>query len=226
MYWDEDPSEKPVREITEVVDLQFRLQGKAIPVDHMAQLNGEIARLLPWFAAEPRAAIHLLHAAASGNGWYSPEDMGEGLIYLSRRSKLTLRIPAEREAEVRALEGEVLGIGEQRLRLGGVSIKHLTPVVTLYARHLVADPSQSEDAFMAEVASELGQLGVKCKKMLCGKSHQFQVGAETLMTRSLMLANLSVEESSQLQTYGLGRWQKFGCGIFVPHKDIKEVSES
>ncbi|MEK7716319.1 MAG: type I-MYXAN CRISPR-associated protein Cas6/Cmx6 [Pseudomonadota bacterium] len=38
-----------------------------------------------------------------------------------------------------------------------------------------------------------------------------------------MLADLAVEESVKLQQQGLGTDRKLGCGLFIPHKDIKDL---
>ncbi len=42
-------------------------------------------------------------------------------------------------------------------------------------------------------------------------------------TRSLMVADLSPDQSVHLQQIGLGPGRNFGCGLFVPHKGIKPV---
>ena len=96
MYWDEDPSEKPVRAIEEVVEVVFQVIGKTVPVDHAWSLAESLKAALPWIAEDDRVGVHGLQGAASGNGWMSPTDAGEGLVYLSRRSRLVLRVPRAR----------------------------------------------------------------------------------------------------------------------------------
>jgi len=44
-------------------------------------------------------------------------------------------------------------------------------------------------------------------------------------TRSLMLADLTVEEAVKLQQQGLGADRKLGCGLFIPHKGINPVKQ-
>ena len=41
--------------------------------------------------------------------------------------------------------------------------------------------------------------------------------------RSLMLADLALEESMLLQEHGLGLERKLGCGLFLPHKDVEDL---
>ena len=43
-------------------------------------------------------------------------------------------------------------------------------------------------------------------------------------TRSLMIADLSKENSILLQDLGVGKGRIFGCGIFLPHKSIDAVA--
>ena len=49
-------------------------------------------------------------------------------------------------------------------------------------------------------------------------------GKKTVYTRSLMIADLSKEESLKLQEEGVGGEKLYGCGIFLPHKSIDAVN--
>ena len=44
-----------------------------------------------------------------------------------------------------------------------------------------------------------------------------------LKTRSLMMADLTVEDAIKIQQKGLGPHRLLGCGVFILHKDIQEV---
>ena len=220
MYWEDDPSEKPTRAIEEVVELHFRLEGRTLPVDHADPLHDRLRELFPWFDTEPLTALQLIQAAASGNGWYSPEDGSGGPIYLSRRSKLILRVPAARAQEVAGASGADLGFGEPNLRLGAARQATLSPVTTLYARYLVDEAEADEPRFLAGVAERLAAMGV-----VCSKSHHLTLVGARRQTRSLMLANLTAEGARKLLVEGLGDYQRHGCGVFIPHKDIREVAE-
>ena len=59
--------------------------------------------------------------------------------------------------------------------------------------------------------------------MLPGKITVIDTPDGPLATRSLMLADLSAEESLRLQQRGLGHGRYFGCGLFIPYKGIKAV---
>ena len=49
-------------------------------------------------------------------------------------------------------------------------------------------------------------------------------GKNAVYTRSLMIADLSKEESLRLQEEGVGEKKLYGCGIFLPHKSIDAVN--
>jgi hypothetical protein len=61
------------------------------------------------------------------------------------------------------------------------------------------------------------------RKALCGKTLALATPEGALAARSLMLADLSLEESVRLQQHGLGSHRAMGCGIFLPHKGIHAV---
>jgi hypothetical protein len=95
----------------------------------------------------------------------------------------------------------------------------------LFARYVVADADEDEDQFLRRIASELRQRGIKVRKALCGKTLSLSTPTGPLMTRSLMLAELSLDEAIALQQQGIGDHQTMGCGIFLPHKGIEAVAK-
>ena len=76
---------------------------------------------------------------------------------------------------------------------------------------------------MTQAVTQLQAMGINVKKMMCGKEGVIQIPDTTLHTRSLMLADLELEESVKLQELGLGSGRKLGCGLFLPQKGIKAV---
>ena len=88
---DEDNSSKRISD--DVVDLNFSIKCKALPLDHAQALGDVLQGVLPWLKDEAHAGLHLVHGAESGNGWQRPE---KGLLYLSKRTKFSLRLPQAR----------------------------------------------------------------------------------------------------------------------------------
>lgn len=223
MLWQEEEPQTAAVTAQTVVDLVFDMTCRCLPVDHALVLSQALQQALPWFEQEPRAGLHLIHGAESGNGWYRPQEQGS-LLYLSRRTKLTLRLPKHRIEEARSLTGTTLELGGYPLTVGKASEKPLRPMPVLFARHVLAESEQNEDTFLDSVVEQLQPMGIHCRKALCGKTSRFKWLDKELFTRSLMIADLTPPDSLALQEQGLGKGRKMGCGLFVPHKDIKPVN--
>ncbi len=221
MFWNEERDEKPQFQVPDrVQDVIYRIDCKSIPQEHAHELAEALRAALPWLDAEPEAGIHPLLGAESGNGWERPDT---DVLYLSRRQRLTLRLPKHRLDDAAALVGQTLDIGGHPLTVGRFTTRKLSDLPTLFAKGVVAEPGESEQAFMERIADELRALDIRIRKMMCGKEGQIQTPDGPLLTRSLMLAELDREESVRLQEKGLGPGRHYGCGLFLPQKDIKPV---
>ncbi|MCW8839949.1 MAG: type I-MYXAN CRISPR-associated protein Cas6/Cmx6 [Gammaproteobacteria bacterium] len=224
MFWQEENDDDTTRFVVpdDVVDIQFSINCKSLPVDHAHALSSAIREVLPWFEQEEQAGLHLIHVADSGNGWERPEGEGE-ILYLSRRTKLTLRVPQQRVEPSKALSGRKLEVAGHDMEVGKASVRLLSTTTALYARYVVVpDPQQSENEFLATVVDELRQSGARFKKVLCGKENTLSTPTGPLVTRSLMVADLSLDDAIRLQEIGVGhhRYKKMGCGLFIPHKTV------
>lgn len=226
MYWEEENERAADPVPGDVVDLSFRIDCRALPVDHAHALYAEIGRTLPWFESEPGAALHTIHGAESGNGWYRPESGADDVIYLSRRTRFTLRLPAHRVEAARALTGRTLDIGGHELRIGEGTVRPLSAGTTLFARYVVGPADEAEDEFLHRIVAELRALRVQVKKVMCGRGHAIRTPTGELHTRSLMLADLKPADSIRLQQVGIGPARKLGCGVFIPHKGVKKADET
>lgn len=222
MLWEEQDKTDSYTVPDDIIDVVFKIECKSIPLDHAYALSQAICATLPWFEEDEDAALHLIHGAESGNGWQRPDD-NEGFIYLSRRTRLILRIPKQRHDDVKTLSGQHLDIKGHSLKIGSGTLKPLIQTGVVFARHVVADEGQNEEEFLQKVLTELRQSGIRCRKMMCGKTTYFESPQGKVFTRSLMLADLSPTDAVQLQQKGLGAGRKLGCGIFIPHKGIKAV---
>lgn len=226
MYWQdrEDKSEQYVVP-DDVVDLSFKVQCKQLPLDHAHDLSRAIQAELAWFAEEPRAGIHLIHGAESGNGWIRPQEP-DALLSLSRRTRFMLRLPKHRIDEARQLAGRRIMVGEHELVLSQPHEKLLSSQTTIFARYVVTDHLTDEEAFLEQADQLLKKQGIRARKMMSGRAHVLRMPGDNLATRSLMIGSLEKEESIQLQQQGLGAGRKLGCGLFLPHKGIDAVRQS
>ncbi|MDM8561624.1 type I-MYXAN CRISPR-associated protein Cas6/Cmx6 [Candidatus Parabeggiatoa sp. HSG14] len=225
MLWQEENSQKEETTPQTIVDMVFDMNCRCLPIDHAYSLSLAIQQALPWFEQEPQAGLHLIYGADSGNGWYRPDDEN-ALLYLSRRTKLTLRLPQHRIADAQVLSGKTLDIAGYSLTVGNAKQKPLMIMPVLFARHILAHPDQDEEAFLNSAVKQIQQIGIRCRKALCGKSHRIKLPNDELFTRSLMIADLNSQESIILQEQGVGDGRKIGCGLFFPHKGIEAVSKN
>ena len=135
MFWSEDNAAKAEFVVPDdVVDIAYKLECKTLPLDHAQALTDAIQAALPWFTQETRTGLHLIHVAESGNGWYRPEDPEHEVLCLSRRTRMTLRVPKHRIDDAHALSGCTLDIQGYQLTVGEGTIKPLSALPTLFAR--------------------------------------------------------------------------------------------
>jgi len=203
----------------EIVDAVFAISCRSLPVDHAYALSRAVQAALPWFGEEPEAGLHTVHGAASGAGWTRPEERVE----LSHRARLALRLPRRRLEDAAALVGRTLEVAGSAMRVDRLAARPLSRIKTLFARSVVLAEDE-EAAFLAAAAAELGALGMKPPTMLCGREVSLATPGRTYRTRSLMVAGLSIDQSLELQRRGLGAERKLGCGVFIPHKDVGDLS--
>lgn len=224
MFWQDETDEHVGSVSDEVVDVVFQLRGREIPCDHAWLLMNALVAQLPWFGTDPVHGLHLIHPAASGNGWFSPDDYEGEIMYLPRRARLAMRLPKERVHEATTLQGQMLQIGNHGLTIGSSEVRPLSLHTTLHARHVIsgaADPS--EVSFLSWVAETLATMGIRCRKMVAGREYVIRTPEADYRTRSLLLADLRQEEAILIQQQGLGRGRHLGCGLFLPHKSVRDL---
>lgn len=227
MYWSDDNDKSPEFRVSDdVVDLAFRVDCPTLPLDHAHALSSALQQQLPWLQEEAHAGVHLIHGAASGNGWFRPQDTRDALLHLSRRTRMRLRLPRHRLDDARQLSGKTLEIDGHPLRIGASEVFLLSSLSTLFARYVITRADVDEAEFLQQAADQLQSLGINCRKMLGGISHTLAFPDAPVVTRSLMVADLEPEQSVHLQQVGLGEGRTFGCGLFLPHKGIKAVKET
>jgi CRISPR-associated protein Cas6 len=224
MYWQEDSDKKGYIVPDDIVDLAFRISCRCLPLDHAHALSQAILRALPWIEEKEDAGIHLIHGAESGHGWQRPEDPDNEVLHLSRRAKLTLRLPKQCIVAAKEMSGVTLEIDGYPMEVGQATVRPLSALTTLFSRYVVASETDDEDQLIRQTADKLTQMGISVPKLLCGKSHVFRLPNGRIFSRRLMVADLKIEDSVKLQQQGLGPHRKLGCGLFIPHKGIGPVN--
>lgn len=187
-----------------VVDLSFPIQGRTIPVDHGFALYGALSRVCPRLHDATRVGVHRIRGKYAGGA----------LLGLSSRSSLILRLPADQIPDYLALSGKRIDVDGHELRLGVPNPFLLKPVTTLYAHLVTTRNGQDEARFREEVTRQLERLGVK-GRFIVGKRKTFTVHDKQVVGYSMLVTELTAEESIALQERGVGGRRKMGCGLFT-----------
>ncbi len=227
MFWEEDEDKTlPYEAPEDVIDLVFSIKCKTLPLNHAWSLSRAIIHYLPWLEETPFAGIHQIHVAESNNGWMRPADDEENaLLYPSRRTKMTLRIPIDKLDSAKKILGKTLNIDGHTIDVLNAKKKVFSNSSVIFSRYVLSDISESENEFLTRVSQELNTtLNFNVKKMLCGKSHTIRTPDTILSTKHLMIADLDSETSIKIQQQGIGDAKALGCGLFVPHKGIKSLN--
>ncbi len=193
----------------EMIDIVFDVSGEMLPATYPYALWEELTRLAPELLAEKSVGVIPMRIAESNEG-----------LLLPKRAKLALRLPLELVEVALNLAQKQMQIGESALRLGAGKTRPIQPHPTLHA-HLVTG-ADDEVMFVAEITEALGEMRVQAK-LICGQRRALSEGDRVITGYSLVLHDLSPEDSLRVQYAGLGKERRFGCGIFVPYKVISSA---
>jgi len=225
MLWQDDNKHSNEYVVPDdIVDISYSIDCKQVPTTHAWELSRALYKVLPWLEQEESVAIHQIHGATTGNGWERPPD-GE-IIHLSKRTRLSIRLPKHRIDDARRLVGAVLDISGNKLEVGAASVRKLSPLGTIFSRYVAVPEDADEDAFVQWLIDELKRRDIRIRKLLCGIGHRIQTPEAVIETRSVMIADLDKASSIEIQQLGIGPSRHFGCGIFMPHKGISAVGET
>ena len=197
-----------------VVDLFFHVQGKEVPVDHGYTLYSAISRILE--SGEENKWLH--NADNVGllpiRGHYA----GQGKLMLDQQARFGLRLPVNLIPKVLRLAGKRLDVDGEALRVGVSTTSALIPAPVLYAHIVTTKNGEDESRFDAEVQRQLDALNIKGKTAR-GPRRIVTIKDKKVVGHSLLVSELTAEESICLQEQGLGGRRKMGCGVFVVWKE-------
>lgn len=189
------------------VDVAFQLVGGTLPVDHGFLLYGAVSRNLPIFHENQDVGMKLVRGRYVGNG----------LLDISPNADLVFRMPISRIGQYMGLAGQHLDMSGNLLQVGVPNTRALVPAVALYA-HLVTTKNGTDQArFETEIGRQLAAMGIE-GRFDVGQRRTFQVHGKQVVGYSLLVSELTAEESIALQENGIGGRRKMGCGFFEPWK--------
>jgi len=196
---------------TQMIDLVFGLRGNRMPSDYRFALWSAVRRTLPWVEQEAQAGIVGIRLTQTGGP----------TALLARRAKLTLRVPAQRVADARQLEGRRIDFGSESIEITAAHPRELVPTPTIYAQ-LVVLGTADEVAFGRALTEELAERELAPRYIL-GRRRSLRAGAEVLVGYPVVVHECGDEDSLRLLHSGVGAARGLGCGIFVPHKRIGAI---
>lgn len=196
-----------------VVDLYFHVQGKQVPADHGYVLYGAISRTFQ--ALQDNNEENWLHSAdniglLALRGGYQ----GSGKLLLNSHARFGFRLPAALIPKALPLAGKRLDLNGDKLLVGVTTTKALVPAVALYAHVVTTKNGEDETRFDAEVRRQLEALDIKGKPAR-GPRRIVTIKDKKVVGYSLLVSELTADESIRLQEQGLGGRRKMGCGVFV-----------
>jgi len=191
-------------------DVVFAVTGARLPMGYEAALWGALLGRLPWLADEPCVGVHAIRATSA-----------DGVLLLSRRTRLTLRLPLRRQDDVTRLSGQHLEVGGERLEVGAARSRPLEPYPTLSAR-FVATGAADDLAHQEAVQAMLEELGMPVR-FICGTMRTMRSGDVEVAGAEVVVHQLRPEQSLAMQERGLGGGRHLGRGLFLPHKTISDI---
>lgn len=186
------------------VDVSFRITGSSVPLDHGYALYSALSRILSALHDNKELGVHPLTGLRVGN-----------VLRLSRGSRLRLRLPATRIAEVLPVAGKRLDLLGNTLQVGVPEIHSLRPAAVLQARLVNVKGFEEENRFHGAAQRQLAALAIQ-GQLAVGRRRVMRIKDKTIVGFRVVVSGLTTEESIALQENGIGGRRRMGCGIFVP----------
>ncbi len=188
-----------------IIDLQFQVFGQNLKVDHGYALFSAVSRVLPQFHEADDVAVGLIR------GKY----IGDGLLSIAPSSRLVFRLPSDQVAAYINLAGKKLDLDGHKFRIGVPNSQVPVPSTALYSHLVTTKNGQDQKRFEGEIANQLTALDCK-GKVSVGTRRTFKVHGKQVVGYSVLVSELTAEESIIVQENGLGGRRKMGCGFFEP----------
>ena len=187
------------------IDLHLQIMGRTLNIDHGYALFSAVSKELPLF-----------HEAGNvGMGLIRGKYIGQGQLSIMPASNLAFRLPLSLVADYINLAGKSLDLDGHLLQVGVPSSRALVPATALYAHLVTSRNGQDQERFAQEMARQLSAMDCQ-GKLSIGKRRTFKVHGRQVVGYSVLVSELSAEESIVLQENGLGGRRKMGCGFFLP----------
>lgn len=195
------------------VELSFGITGEILPADHGYGLYSAIAHLCPMVHEQEGVSISTI----------SGEPDRQGRIYLSKSAHLKIRLPyeADKIAQILPLAGQTLKIGSHSIQLSIPQIFPLQPFDKLRSRIVTIKKFQEPELFLEAVKRQMDALEIQGNAFVpldeagLPLRKAIKIKKFSVVGFSVVVTDLSDEDSLKLQAYGLGGKHRMGCGVFT-----------
>lgn len=196
------------------VDLWFPVVGKTLPSDHGYPLFAALSGVVPELHEQRDWGLHTLRGTR----------IGPGMIGLSSRPRLGLRLSGDLIPKALPLVGRILDVGGHLIALGHPTIQPLEPAPALSCRLAVIKPFMEPETFRDAVVRQVQstELGKVDAQVSVGARKVLSVGSQQIVGFSVRIAGLSPKVSLAIQSAGIGGKRKMGCGVF--RRSTKELA--
>lgn len=207
------------------LDLVFPAAGDDLPTDHAYRLYGALSATVPGFH-QPGGPRFLPIGG---------EPARPGRLRLTPRSRLRVRVDADRIREVLPLAGKRLDVAGCGVRLGVPEVHAIEPAAVLACRvatvKLAAGGVPDAAGCVASWRRSLERLGIAGEVGIPPHRGGDWVGqpvrrvvrvkGKAIVGYAVVVSGLSAEDSVRLQELGLGGRTRLGCGFFLPVKEAE-----
>jgi CRISPR-associated protein Cas6 len=195
----------PQRSAGTIIELSFRLLGRAIPVDHGYALYAALSRVVPELHDAQELGIQPVRGVYAGGG----------VLHLAPFSCLAIRLPQDQIQPVLKLTGKTADVDGHVLHIGMPNARALLPVANLRARLVTIKGFLEAESFTEAAKRQLQSLDI-AGEFLLGIRRTLRVKDKQVVGFEVGVTELTAEESLILQERGLGGRRRMGCGVFVP----------
>lgn len=204
------------------IELQFSLRGKTLPSDHGYSIYSALKTTALAGNSLPQEVLLCSVPGVSDRN---------GTIFLTHKSRLRLRCPAEQVQQwYRSFQNVVLDVHGHLVRLVQPQMSLPQPSAVLRSRLVTFKLKEwnSHDApvhFLESCQRAFDALDIDATVHIESNSdgdlalRALQVHHKNVLGFGICVEGLSEEDSIKLQCYGMGGRKHFGCGWFYPIKE-------
>lgn len=199
-----------------IINLSFPVKGTQLPADHNYKLHGVLCKEIPNLHTFENVSVNTIAGI--------PDKQGK--IQILKGARLLLRLPVEAIAQIYPLAGKTLTIGGYPIQLGNPELQTLQPVDVLSARLVTIKGYTDPGTFLEAAQRQLNaleiqaNLGIPANDKGEPKRLTLRINkperSYTIVGFSLVVSDLSPDDSIKLQIHGLGGKRRIGCGVFNP----------